>query len=170
MTRPELYRVEQSISLDRLDWLIRIERNPKVQQKLYFIRFRYLGDSIEEATSRLGVTKRIGYYWQNSWNKEGYKGLLHKAGAGRPAKLSDEEILKLKKRFESKDFWNTEEVKNLIQNEFGIDYCLNSIRKLLRKIGMKHNIPYCLDYRRPENAEEILKKPGKSNKQKNVNR
>jgi len=67
-------------------------------------------------------------------------------------------MLKLKTILENIDFWTTEEVKDLIRNEFDIDYCLNSIRKLLRKIGMKHNIPYCLDYRRPENAEEILKK------------
>lgn len=158
MTRPEKHHIEQSISLEQLDWRIRIEKNTKVQQKLYFIRFRYLGDSIEEATLRLGVTKRIGYYWQSRWNQEGYEGLLHKSGAGRPSKLSDEEILKLKTIFKNKDFWTTEEVKDLIKNEFGIDYCLNSIRKLLKKIGMKHNTPYCLDYRRPENAEEILKK------------
>ena len=158
MTRPEKYHVEQSIPLEQLDWRIRIEKNTKVQQKLYFIRFRYLGDSIEEATSRLGVTKRIGYYLQSKWNQEGYKGLLHKSGAGRSSKLNIEEMLKLKTILENKDFWTTEEVKDLIRNEFDIDYCLNSIRKLLRKIGMKHNIPYCLDYRRPKNAEEILKK------------
>jgi putative transposase len=127
-----------------------------------------LGDSIEEATSRLGVTKRIGYYWQSKWNQEGYKGLLHKSGAGRPSKLNIEEMLKLKTILENIDFWTTEEVKDLIRNEFDIDYCLNSIRKLLRKIGMKHNIPYCLDYRRPENAEEILKKLRKSNKRKHI--
>ncbi|MDD2498057.1 MAG: transposase [Desulfitobacteriaceae bacterium] len=45
--------------LEQLDWRIRIEKNTKVQQKLYFIRFRYLGDSIEEATLRLGVTELI---------------------------------------------------------------------------------------------------------------
>lgn len=73
MGRPEIYHIDQKISLEKLDWLIKIERNTKVQQKLYFIRFRYLGDSIEEATSRLGVTKRIGYYWQNRWNEQGYE-------------------------------------------------------------------------------------------------
>jgi putative transposase len=161
MTRPEKYHVEQSIPLNQLDWRIRIEKNTKVQQKLYFIRFRYLGDSIEEATFRLGVTKRTGYYWQSKWNQEGYEGLLHKSGAGRPSKLNIEEMLKLKTILENKDFWTTEEIKDLIRNKFGINYCLNSIRKLLRKIGMKHNIPYCLDYRRPENAEEILKKTWK---------
>lgn len=133
MTRPEKYRVKQSISLEKLDWLIKIERNTKVQQKLYFIRFRYLGDSIKEATSRLGVAKRTGYYWQNRWNENDYEGLLHKSGAGRPSSLSDEEILKLKTILESKDYWTTEEVKDLIKHEFNIDYCLNSIRKLLKK-------------------------------------
>lgn len=168
MGRPEIYHIEQKISLERLDWLIKIERNTKVQQKLYFIRFRYLGDSIEEATSRLGVTKRIGYYWQNKWNENGYDGLLHRSGAGRPSYLSDDEILELKTILESKDFWTTDEVKDLVKDKFDIDYCLNSIRKLLKKIGMNYNSPYCLDYRRPENAEEILKKLRKINKRKKV--
>jgi putative transposase len=139
----EKYRVKQSISLEKLDWLIKIERNTKVQQKLYFIRFRYLGDSIEEATSRLGVTKRTGYYWQNRWNENGYEGLLHKSGAGRPSYLSYEEILKLKTILKSKDFWAVIEVKDLVKHEFNIDYCLNSIGKLLKLIGMHHYGLYC---------------------------
>lgn len=92
-----------------------------------------LGDSIEEATFRLGVTKRIGYYWENWWNEDGYKGLLHKSGAGRPSKLSDEEQIELKKMLESKDFWTTDEVHDLVKEKFDVDYCLNSIRNLLRK-------------------------------------
>jgi len=96
MAGPGIDYIEQKVSLDKLDWLIKIERNTKVQQKLYFIWFRYLGDSIEEANSRFGVTKRIGYYWKNRWNANGYERLLHKSGAGRPYNLSDEEILKLK--------------------------------------------------------------------------
>ena len=87
---------------------IKIEHDTKVQEKLDSIRFRYWGDPIEETTSRLGVTKRIGYYWQNKWNKKGYEGLLHKSGAGRSSRLSVEEMLKLKIILESKDFWITE--------------------------------------------------------------
>lgn len=102
----------------------------------------------------------------NRWNERGYEGLLHKSGAGRPAYLSDEEVLELKTILQSKDFWTTDEFKDLIKDKFGIDYCLNSIRKLLRKIGMNYNIPYCLDYRRPENAEEILKNLEKTIKEK----
>jgi transposase len=166
MGRPEKYHIEKKISLEQLDWRIKTERNTKVQQKLFFIRFRYLGDSIGEASLRLGVTKRICYYWQDRWNENGYDGLLQKSGAGRPSKLNDDEMVKFKTILESKDFWTTEEVGNLIKDEFDIDYSLNAIRKLLKKIGMRHNTPYCLDYRRPANAEEILKKPGKRNTRK----
>ena len=77
-------------------------------------------------------------------------------------------MVKLKRILESKDFWTTEEVGNLIKDEFNTDYSLNAVRKLLKKIGMRHNTPYCVDYRRPENAEEILKKSGKRNKRKSL--
>ena len=62
----------------------------------------------------MGFTKGIGYYWQDSWNKEGYKGLLHRYGVGRPSKLSDEEMLKVKTILKSKDFWTTEEFIELL--------------------------------------------------------
>ena len=41
MGRPEIYHIDQKIFLKKLDWLIKIERNTKVQPKLYFIRFKY---------------------------------------------------------------------------------------------------------------------------------
>jgi putative transposase len=88
MGRPEKYHIEKKISPEQLDWRIKTERNTKVQQKLFFIRFRYLGDSIAEASLRLGVTKRICYYWQDRWNENGYDGLLQKSGAGRPSKFT----------------------------------------------------------------------------------
>jgi putative transposase len=68
--------------------------------------------------------------------------MLQKSWAGRPSKLSNEEILKFKTILESKDFWTTDEVGNLIKEEFNIDNSLNTVRKLLKKIGMKHNVPY----------------------------
>jgi putative transposase len=129
---------------------IKTERNTKVQQKLFFVRFRYLRDSIEATALRLGITKRICYYWQDRLNEKSYEGLLQRSGAGRPSKLNDEEMVRLKTILGSKNFWTTEEVANLIKDEFDIDYSLNAVRKLLKKIGMRQNTPYCLDYRRPE--------------------
>ncbi|MBM4240139.1 MAG: helix-turn-helix domain-containing protein [Euryarchaeota archaeon] len=37
---------------------------------------RYIGDSVEVAASKSGVTKRVGYIWQKRSNEEGYEGLI----------------------------------------------------------------------------------------------
>lgn len=154
----EKYAIEKMISLDRLDWLIRVEKNTEILPKLFFIRLRYLEHSVGTATKELGFAKSIGYEWQNRWNENGYEGLLHNPGAGRPSKLNDEQKEELKIILKSKAFWTTEEVRDFIQGKYDIEYSLNSIRGLLRKFKMNYTAPYCFDHRRPTDAEEILKK------------
>jgi transposase len=48
----------------------------KVLKRLYFVKNRYLGDSVEEALRKVGITKMMGYEWQNRWNKKRYAGLI----------------------------------------------------------------------------------------------
>ena len=50
------------------------------------------------------------------------------------------------------------EVKEIISKEFNVDYTLKQIYIILRDMGMNFGKPYPRDYRRPQNAEEILKK------------
>jgi hypothetical protein len=70
---------------------LKIEKNTKAQQKLYFVRDRDLGDSMEESTFRSEITIKIDDDWQNRRNKEDYEGLLHKSDAGRHYDLNNEE-------------------------------------------------------------------------------
>jgi hypothetical protein len=46
----------------------------------------------------------------------------------------------------------------LILREFNVDYTLKQIYIILRDIEMNFGKPYPRDYRRPRNAEEMLKK------------
>ncbi len=57
-----------------------------------------------------------------------------------------------------KDTWTTEEVRFLILKEFGVEYTLKQVRVIVKKFGMKYAKPFVLDYRKPPNAEKILKK------------
>ena len=77
---------------------------------------------------------------------------------GRKRKLSDEDMERLKDLLKQKDYWTTREVRNLIKIEFGIEYTLRHVARILRKLGMKYQKPYVNDFRKPKNAEEILKK------------
>jgi len=55
--------------------------------------------------------------------------------------------------------WTTKEVQELIKEKFGVIYSSWQVRRILKSFGMKYAKPFQKDYRRPENAEELLKKP-----------
>lgn len=86
----------------------------KILKRLYFIKYRYEGLSVQESAEIVGTSKQIGYGWQDRWNLEGYEGLKPKYAEGRPSKLSDEQKELLKITLNKKDDWTTEEVRKLI--------------------------------------------------------
>ena len=49
-------------------------------------------------------------------------------------------------------------IRELIFNEFNVEYTSKQIRKILKNMGMRCAKPFLHDYRMPKNAEEILKK------------
>src|SRR5664280_305575 len=151
--------IKRKMPVEELDRRIKkLEFDVKVLNRLHFIRNRYLGDSVELAASKSGVTKRVGYIWQDRWNEEGYEGLIPKYGGGRPAQISDEEKIELKEILAKRDDWSTKEIKQLIKDEFAIEFSEKHVRTILRSIGLKFARPYPKDYRRPLDAEEQLKK------------
>jgi len=151
--------IKRQMSAEELDKRIKtLEKDVKVLNRLYFIRNRYLGDSVELAASESGVTKRVGYIWQERWNKEGYEGLIPKYGGGRPAQLTEKDKDELKEILSKRDDWTTKEVKKLIKDEFGPDFSEKHVRSILRDFGLKFARPYPQDYRRPHDAEEQFKK------------
>ena len=82
---------------------------------------------------------------------------VHHPG-GRPSKLSESQREQLKLLLKEKDSWTTDEVRLLILNEFGVEYTLKQVRIIVKKLGMRYAKPFTLDYRKPPNSEEILKK------------
>ena len=64
----------------------------------------------------------------------------------------------MKQKLKSKSNWLTSEVRALIKKEFGVDYSDRQTRKILRGFKMHYAKPYPQDYRRPENAKELLTK------------
>ena len=123
------------MSLDELNGRIRIlERYTKVLKRLYFIKCRYHGMSVEAAAQYVGVTRSVAYTWQRRWNKDGYDGLVPKHSGGRPSKLSDLQKEQLKTYLSFKDNWTTSEVRNLIFHEFGVEYTLKQVRIILKNL------------------------------------
>ncbi len=124
-----------------------------------FIRHLYKGEGVEKAAELIGITKATGYNWLKSWNSRGYEGLIPQFAGGKPPKLSNDQKKELKEMLKDKS-WTTKEVQELIKKKFGVDYSSWQVRRILKSMGMKYAKPLQKDYRKPENAEELLKKLG----------
>jgi putative transposase len=159
MSRREEIPIQRLMNIEDLNRKIKsVEKDVKILKRLYFIKFRYSGDSVEKASEKVGVTKRIGYIWQNRWNEKGYDGIIPRYAGGRPSKISDQQKSELEQILRRKESWTTKEIKDVILREFNVEYSLKQIYIILRDMGMNFGKPYPRDYRRPTNAEEMLKK------------
>jgi putative transposase len=159
MPRPEQIAIQKHMRIEELLKRIKtLETDTKILQRLYFIKHRYDGRSVEEASRLVGVAKPVGYVWQERWNKDGYTGLIPRYAGGRPSKLTALQKEKLHQLLKEKDIWTTDEVRFLILKEFNIEYTLKQVRIIVKNLGMNYAKPFTFDYRRPPNAEDILKK------------
>jgi putative transposase len=84
--------------------------------------------------------------------------LVPKYAGGHPSKLTDEQKAALLEKLREKERWTTAEVQHLIQSQFGVSYSLDQVRRILKSFGMFFGKPYPRDYRRPRDAEQVLKK------------
>jgi putative transposase len=160
MSWSEQIPIEKHMTREELESRIKtLEIDTKILKRLYFVKFRYSGEGVEESAQRVGVTRNEGYIWQRRWNEKGYDGLIPRYAGGRPMKLSLGEFDRLKVLLNQKTTWTTDEVRTMIHQEFDVEYTTKQIRIILKKLHMSYGKPFTQDYRRPEDAESILKKP-----------
>jgi len=152
--------IRRHMTVDELESRIKtLEKDTKILKRLYFVKYRYEGTGVEESAQRIGITRNEGYIWQRRWNENGYDGIIPHYAGGRPMKLSPEEFAQLKDLLDQKSTWTTDDVRSLIHEKFEVEYTLKQIRIILKKLKMKYGKPFTQDYRRPEDAESLLKKP-----------
>jgi putative transposase len=140
--------------------LLRREENLSVWKKLAFLNaLANHGIPFEKAAELFLVPHPTAYEWIREWNRYGYDGLESKEDlrTGRPSRLSSEDLKRLEGLLRGREFWLTSEVVELILKEFEVRLSDDQVRRILKgKLGMNFSKPYTKDYRRPDNAEEIL--------------
>jgi len=67
--------IQKHVSLEELNKKIRFERDGRILKRLYFVKYRYEGESVAVSSQRVGITRSVGYPWQERWNTNGYDGL-----------------------------------------------------------------------------------------------
>jgi putative transposase len=136
------------------------EREVDVLRKLYVIRDIYQGKKPENICKNRGITLPTFHKWFDAWNEEGYEGLYPKYhNGGRPSKLSFEDKQKFNDILEKEDYLNQKKVTKIMKENFGVEYSLAHQSVILKELGFRYNKPYQMYSKRPEDAEEQLKKP-----------
>jgi putative transposase len=159
MVRKPEKEVMKHVTLEDLNKKIKKEeKSVRILERLYFIKFLYKGDTIKEACEKVDITEPTGYSWLDSWNKNGYAGLVPNFSGGPKPKLGDADREVLKQMLGGKDAWTLREVRELIKEKFDIEYSEMQVWRMLTSWNMHHAKPYILDKKRPDNAESILKK------------
>ena len=96
-----------------------------------------------EIARRLGVHRQSVGRWQQQLEREGLAGLKKAGRAGRPAKMTDEQVLHLEEELVrgprawgyTTELWTTERVADLIQRRFGVRYHRDHVGRVLAQMG-----------------------------------
>jgi putative transposase len=159
MGRKQEKEIIKHVTLEELNKIIKKEeKSVRVLERLYFVKFVYKGDTIKEACQKVNISEPTGYSWLDSWNKQGYKGLVPNFSGGPKPKVGEAEREELKRMLGDKDAWTLREVRELIKEKFNVEYSEMQVWRILTSWNMHHAKPYVLDKRRPDDAETILKK------------
>jgi putative transposase len=102
-----------------------------------------------EVASCLGVTIGSVSNWVSNFEHEGCGGLLTKARPGRPAELTEEELLLLEDLVDAgalasvfpNDLWDARRVAAVIHSHFCVSYHPHHVAKLLRARGFSVRKP-----------------------------
>lgn len=96
-----------------------------------------------EVARRLGVHRQSVSRWQQQLEREGLAGLKKAERAGRPAKMTSEQLLRLEEALVRgprawgyiTDLWTTQRVADLIQRRFGVRYHCDHVGRVLAQVG-----------------------------------
>lgn len=150
--------IRKDISLER----IRAEKK-KVKnewayfEKLTFLEDIYSGETVKYAIEKRGKNHQTGYNWVKAWNEKGFDGLKRKPGSGAKSKLTNEELIKLKKLINKNELTETRQIRKLIITEFDVIYSIRQVERILKKLNYGYAKPYIIPSNSPDNAEEIIK-------------
>jgi transposase len=129
---------------------------PYLVRRLCLIKNIYLGDTLTEAATRVGVTTPTASRWVNRWNTDAVDGLRPSSSSGRPPKLDEHQRERLREVLKQHQPLTTRQVQQLIENGFDVSYSQRHTSRLLNKLGLNYAIPRPESPDRPDDAEEQL--------------
>ncbi len=110
------------------------ESDPDIHERILIVIELKRGESTRDIADRFGFSQGKVIYWSKRFRKEGLDGLMTRPRSGKPRKLSDKEIEKIKEKLENSPYgWTSKSVREMIYNDHGVMYGYRHIVRLLHK-------------------------------------
>lgn len=104
-------------------------------RKLLVISMVYQGETISKASNYVHTSRKTGERWVKNYNEKGLEGLYSNYhNCGRKAKLTNEQLTKLKEIIASGDeSYTISDVQQLIQDLYGVNHDYKTVWHIVRK-------------------------------------
>jgi transposase len=135
-----------STSLRKLEAMYRKERDSSVKMRLLIVIHRKEGGDFRRIGKTLRISAAKACNWVNRFSEHGINGLRREPGSGGHNRyLTKEQESKLRESLKKQPM-TSKEVRAYISENFGKNYHLNSMPRLLRRLGQSLITPRPRNY------------------------
>ncbi len=134
--------------IEELRKLCKRQRDGRLRIRLQAVVLAHQGQTAAQIAKLLGYSHRAVQQWVRRYNAEGVDGLADRERSGRPTKLKASQEKKLYKWLETgpkpKDglrAWRGKDIQQYLAREFGVEYSLDGVYKLLHRLGYTNPTP-----------------------------
>lgn len=157
-TNDELQAVEQRL---------KSEQSRRMYERYQAIRLHLMGNAICQIASILKRTDKTIKTYIRSYQELGLEGMGMKFSTGKPPRLTEEQQVLLKQTiidflphevgFPSKFNWTLELIRAYILHEFGKEYSIRGVSKMMKRLGLSYTKPtYTLAAADEEKQKEFV--------------
>lgn len=158
-------KVQEHHTLDELKRLAVEHRGTILATRLQAVILARQNSIGAEIARALGFSRKAVAMWVSQYNYRGLEGLVDRPRRGRPCELKPQQLAELKARL---DQGSTPEdgvsslrgrdVQRIVEEQFGVLYCLNNIYDLLHRLGYSYLKPRPRHEKADPEVQEAFKK------------
>ena len=147
------------------------ESNPNLKQRLQLLLYLREERNMRNVAELLRISLGLVHYWKQRFEKKGLAGLQDKMGRGRKSKLNKKHMNELlsavNNGIKMKDGYRrgfkTKDIREFIQNKFGINYTSRHCRRIMWKTKYRLKVPRPRNKSRNQNNVDEFKEQFKKN-------
>ena len=140
--------ITREIAPEEIERLARKERDGRVRQRLWALKFIAGGEPVPDVAKRLSMGESTLRKWTHRFNAEGPEGLCDRPRSGKPSKLAVELVEDFRERVrkgaQGKDgvcALRGPDIRRILAEEYDAEYSLGGVYFLLHRLGFSSLVP-----------------------------